>query len=46
MIDIINCERLLSGYGGSEQKFAISYNGNTYMIKEPDPIREKNNQLS
>lgn len=46
MIDITNCERLLSGYGGSEQKFAISYNGNTYMIKEPDPIREKNNQLS
>ena len=46
MIDITNCERLYSGFGGSERKFAISYNGHTYMIKEPDPIRDKNSQLS
>ena len=46
MIDITNCEQLISDFEGSERKFAISYNGNTYMVKEPDPIREKNNELS
>lgn len=46
MIDITNCELIASDFEGSERKFAIFYNGQTYMIKEPDPIREKNNQLS
>lgn len=46
MIDITNCEQLISDFEGSERKFAIYYNGSTYMVKEPDPIREKNNKLS
>ena len=46
MIDITCCEQIASDFEGSEKKFAIFYNSAAYMIKEPDPIREKNNQLS
>lgn len=46
MINITNCKQIISDFEGSERKFAIRYNDNVYMIKEPDPIREKNNQLS
>lgn len=46
MIDITNCEKVASDFEGSERKFAILYNDEVYMIKEPDPIREQNNELS
>ena len=46
MIDIINCQKVASDFEGSERKFAILYHNEVYMIKEPDPIREKNNELS
>lgn len=46
MIDITCCKQIASDFEGSEKKFAIFYNNAAYMIKEPDPIREKNNQLS
>ena len=46
MIDITSCEKVASDFEGSERKFAILYNDEVYMIKEPDPIREQNNELS
>lgn len=46
MIDITCCEQIASDFEGSEKKFAIFYNSAAYMIKEPDHIREKTNQLS
>lgn len=45
MIDITNFEKAASDFEGSERKFAIFYNNEVYMIKEPDPVREKNNEL-
>lgn len=46
MIDITGCEQIASDFEGSERKFAILYNGEPYMVKEPDPVRDKNNLLS
>ena len=46
MIDITDCEQIASDFEGSERKFAILYNGEPYMVKEPDPVRDKNNLLS
>lgn len=33
-------------YGGSEFKKTILYNNELYMVKFPDPVRQKNNDLS
>lgn len=46
MIDFTNCEELPNNYGGSEQKKKLIYNGEAYLVKFPDPIRQKNNPLS
>ena len=46
MIDITNCTQIASDFEGSERKFAILYQNEAYMVKEPDPVREKNNKLS
>lgn len=46
MIDITHCQKVASDFEGSERKFAILYHDAVYMIKEPDPIREKNHELS
>ena len=46
MIDITNCKQIASDFEGTGKKFAILYQGEPYMVKEPDPVREKNNQLS
>lgn len=46
MIDLTNCEKLPNIYRGSEKKKRIKYNGETYLVKFPDPVREKGNSLS
>ncbi len=46
MINFTNCKELINTYGGSEKKKRIVYNNEIYLLKFPDPIREKNNELS
>lgn len=46
MIDFTNCKELPNDYGGSEQKKKLVYNGESYLVKFPDPVRQKNNPLS
>lgn len=46
MIDFTNCVKVASTYGGSEKKKKIIYNGEPYLVKFPDPIREKGNSMS
>ena len=46
MIDFTNCLELPNDYGGSEQKKKLIYNGDPYLVKFPDPVRQKNNPLS
>lgn len=46
MIDFTNCKELLNTYGGSEKKKKIMFNDEVYLLKFPDPIREKNKKLS
>jgi len=44
--DITNALEKFNKYGGSEKKRTLIYGGIKYMVKFPDPIREKNNDLS
>jgi len=46
MIDFNTGEERLNKFSGSEKKTTISYNGELYMLKFPDPIRDKRNVLS
>ena len=46
MIDFTNCKEIVSTYAGSEKKKKIIYDGNAYLLKFPDPVREKNSSLS
>ena len=56
MIDFDRAQEKLNKFGGSEKKTTVLYNGERYMLKYPDPIREgsrlqgeisyKNNQFS
>ncbi|MBR3623092.1 MAG: hypothetical protein IKN43_07075, partial [Selenomonadaceae bacterium] len=46
MIDLTDCKEVVNTFGGSEVKKRIVYEGRYYMVKFPDPIREKNNELS
>ena len=46
MIDFTNCKELISTYGGSEKKKKIVYENKIYLLKFPDPIRDKGNTLS
>lgn len=46
MLDFTNCKEILSNYGGSEKKIKIVINDEYYLLKFPDPIREKKNSLS
>lgn len=46
MIDFSKGKEVASRYSGSENKKAIIYNNELYMIKFPDPIREQSNELS
>lgn len=46
MIDFTSSIELYCNYGGSEKKKKIFYNGKKYLLKFPDPVREKNINLS
>lgn len=46
MIDFTNCKKLGVTYGGSEKKKKVVYDGDVYLLKFPDPVREKGNSLS
>jgi hypothetical protein len=46
MIDFNAGKKVANKFLGSEKKITMIYNGEVYMLKFPDPIREKNNDLS
>lgn len=46
MIDFTNCKKIANTYGGSEKKKKIIYKSDVYLLKFPDPVREKGNSLS
>lgn len=46
MLNFTNCKELLNDYSGSEKKIKIEYENENYMLKFPDPMREKNGKLS
>lgn len=46
MIDFTKCTEELNIYKGSEKKKTLVYNNKKYLVKFPDPIREKNKNIS
>ena len=46
MIDFNLGDEILNRFFGSEKKTTVLYDGSIYMIKYPDPVRERNNLLS
>ena len=46
MIDFANAIEEFNNYKGSEKKKTLIYNGKKYLVKFPDPIREKNKNIS
>ena len=46
MIDFTNAIEVLNNYKGSEKKKTLIYNDKKYLVKFPDPIREKNKKIS
>ena len=46
MIDFSNATEELNSYRGSEKKKTLIYNNTRYLVKFPDPIREKNKNIS
>ena len=46
MIDFSNATEELNNYRGSEKKKTLIYNNKKYLVKFPDPIREKNKNIS
>ena len=46
MIDFTECVEELNNYKGSEKKKTLVYNNKKYLVKFPDPIREKNKNIS
>ena len=46
MIDFTNAIEEFNGYKGSEKKKTLIYNNKKYLVKFPDPIREKNKNIS
>ena len=46
MIDFTECKELLNIYSGSEVKKRLVYDNKNYLVKFPDPIREKNKKIS
>lgn len=41
MIDFTNAIEEFNNYKGSEKKKTLIYNNKKYLVKFPDPIREK-----
>lgn len=46
MIDFTNAVEEFNNYKGSEKKKTLIYNNKKYLVKFPDPIREKNKNIS
>ncbi len=46
MVDFSSSIEELNNYKGSEKKKTLIYNGKKYLVKFPDPIREKNKNIS
>lgn len=46
MIDFTNCKEELNEYSGSEKKKTLIYNNHKYLVKFPDPVREKKKNIS
>ena len=46
MIDFTECIEELNNYKGSEKKKTLVYENKKYLVKFPDPIREKNKNIS
>lgn len=42
MLDFTKAVEELNSYNGSEKKKTLIYDGKKYLVKFPDPIREKN----
>lgn len=46
MIDFTNAIEEFNNYRGSEKKKTLIYNDKKYLVKFPDPVREKNKNIS
>ena len=46
MIDFTNAKEMLNNYSGSEKKKTLILNNVKYMVKFPDPVREKDKEIS
>ena len=46
MIDFSKATEELKSYKGSEKKKTLIYDNKRYLVKVPDPIREKNKNIS
>ena len=46
MINFTECIEELNNYKGSEKKKTLIYDNKKYLVKFPDPIREKNKNIS
>ena len=46
MIDFTNAIEEFNNYKGSEKKKTLIYNNKKYLVKFPDPVREKNKNIS
>ena len=46
MLDFSKAKEELNSYRGSEKKKTLVYNNKRYLVKFPDPIREKNKTIS
>ena len=46
MIDFTKCKEEINQYKGSEKKKTLIYNDTKYLVKFPDPLRQKNKDLS
>ena len=45
MIDFTNQKEILNLYKGSEKKKTLIYDNKKYLVKFPDPVREKNKKI-
>lgn len=45
MIDFTNSTEIINNFKGSEKKKTLIYNNKKYLVKFPDPIREKNKDI-
>ena len=46
MIDFTKCKEEINQYKGSEKKKTLIYNNVKYLVKFPDPLRQKNKDLA